>query len=92
MFCATYNEQGGWNDKDERDLLTFLDHLHQRNIRFGLSNVLKSKGRENFILKEWLSHHRGEYTVHQLNFYYANSNYQTKDKTLSTDEVFIVNY
>lgn len=37
ITCATYNEQGGWSEADEKDLLTFLDELNGRNIRFALT-------------------------------------------------------
>lgn len=37
ITCATYNEQGGWSEEDEKDLLSFLDELNDRNIRFALS-------------------------------------------------------
>lgn len=50
ITCATYNEQGGWSEDDEKDLLDFLDKLHKQKIRFALSNVLRSKGKENKIL------------------------------------------
>ncbi|MDO4584514.1 MAG: DNA adenine methylase [Planctomycetia bacterium] len=92
ITCASYNEQNGWNEKDERDLLDFLDNLHRSDIRFALSNVLKSKGKENSLLQTWISHHSKEYTVHALNYHYANSNYQTKDRSFSSEEVLIVNY
>ena len=54
ITCATYNEQGGWSETDEKDLLRFLDKLNAHNLRFALSNVLRSKGKENTILIEWL--------------------------------------
>lgn len=88
ITCATYNEQGGWNEDSERDLLAMLDELNERKIRFALSNVLSSKGKTNDILTEWAK----KYQVIHLDFNYSNSNYQTKDKTQSTDEVLIVNY
>ena len=49
ITCATYNENGGWQENDEKDLLTFLEKLNNKNIRFALSNVLKSKGKEKKI-------------------------------------------
>lgn len=88
ITCATYNEQGGWREQDENDLLTFLDALDRQKVRFALSNVLSSKGRENKILAEWAKRYR----VIHLEHSYANSNYQTKDKTKSSDEVLIINY
>lgn len=92
ITCATYNEQGGWDTNSEKDLLAFLDKLNERNIRFALSNVLRSKGKENKILIEWLEKNRDRYNTFHLNYNYSNSSYQTKDKTSSAEEVLIVNY
>lgn len=92
ITCATYNEQGGWKEAEEKDLLAFLDELHSKKLRFALSNVLRSKGRENKILMEWLEKNTDKYTVIPLNYSYSNSNYQTKDKTSVSEEVLIINY
>lgn len=88
ITCATYNEQDGWNEQCEHDLYATLDALNERHIKFALSNVLSSKGKTNVILSEWAK----KYRVIHLDYNYSNSNYQTKDKTQSTDEVLIVNY
>jgi adenine-specific DNA-methyltransferase len=90
ITCATYNEQGGWDEQSERDLLKKLDTLDLQGVKFALSNVLSSKGKTNTILKEWIDN-RDYRTIH-LNYSYSNSNYHTKDKSNSTDEVLIVNY
>ena len=92
ITCATYNEQDGWNETLEKELLKYLDNLHERGIRFALSNVLHSKGKENKLLIEWINNNIGKYRVIYLNYTYSNSNYQTKDRTSKTDEVLIVNY
>lgn len=92
ITCATYNEQGGWNEQDEKDLLSFLDALNKNNIRFALSNVLRSKGKENTILISWLEQNSEEYKINYLNYSYSNSNYQTKDKSSPSEEVLITNY
>ena len=55
ITCATYNEQDGWNETLEKELLKYLDKLHERGIRFALSNVLHSKGKENKLLIEWIN-------------------------------------
>ena len=89
ITCASYNEQGGWNETKERELLSLLDELNERGIKFALSNVLENKGKTNEILKEWSN----KYTVHHLNNTYGNCNYHAKDKSVSTtDEVLITNY
>lgn len=92
ITCASYNEKGGWDEAAERSLLAFLDQLHSKHIRFALSNVLRSKGKENRILAEWLEKNAGNYTAIPLNYSYSNSNYQTKDKTSVSEEVLIINY
>lgn len=92
ITCATYNENGGWSDNDEHDLLHFLDYLHLRGIKFALSNVLRSKGKENKILLEWLDKHTDIYRVHHLKYTYSNSNYHKADKTAVNEEVLIKNY
>lgn len=92
ITCATYNEQGGWNETDERDLLDFLNDLHKNNIKFALSNVLRSKGKENSILIDWTQRNSDKYKVINLNYSYNNSNYQTKNKNEITEEVLIINY
>lgn len=90
ITCATYNEQGGWNEDTEKDLLRFLDELSERNIRFALSNVLRSKGKENPILIEWLNEKK--YVIHNLDYNYSNSNYHTKNREAKSEEVLITNY
>ena len=92
ITCATYNEQDGWNETLEKELLTYLDNLNERGIRFALSNVLHSKGKENKILLDWIDRNVDRYRVIYLDYNYANSNYQTKDKTSKAEEVLIVNY
>lgn len=73
---------------DEIQLLLELDKLNNKGVKFGLSNVLTHKGKTNDILLEWSKN----YNVHHLNINYGNSNYQTKDKTTKSDEVYICNY
>ncbi|MDR2034112.1 MAG: Dam family site-specific DNA-(adenine-N6)-methyltransferase [Helicobacteraceae bacterium] len=90
ITCATYNEQDGWNEQSERDLLAFLDGLNERGIKFALSNVLSSKGKTNEILAEWLR--RNQYRAIHLDYKYSNSNYQRKDRSGVEDEVLITNY
>ena len=92
ITCATYNENGGWNENDEIDLLNFLDEVNNKNIKFALSNVLYSNGRENQFLTEWIQKNKNIYKVIHLNKSYANSNYQKKDKISKSDEVLIINY
>lgn len=90
ITCATYNEQGGWDDSCERDLYEFLDKADANGIRFALSNVLSSEGKTNEILLQWIK--TNKYKVMHLNYNYSNSNYHKKDRKSGSDEVLILNY
>lgn len=81
---ASYNEQNGWTEVDEKNLLTLLDVADKRGIRFALSNNLKY---DNTILKEWLQ----KYKVHYLQRNYSNCNYHKIDRSKDC-EVLITNY
>ena len=86
---AAYNENGGWNEKKEQELLDFMDTLDAKNIKFALSNVFENKGNKNLLLLEWSK----KYNVHHLNHTYHNCNYQAKNKdSKSTKEILISNY
>lgn len=84
---ATYNENGGWTEKDERDVHEFLDRLNGKGIKFALSNVFESKGQSNDILKDWAK----QYNVHYLDISYGNCNHQRKSKDPDV-EVLVTNY
>lgn len=89
LGTATYNENGGWSEQDDIDLLNILDSLNEEEIKFALSNVFKNKGKENKRIMEWSK----QYNVHYLNSSYSNSNYQSSDKGKNTTvEVLITNY
>ncbi|MBO6280089.1 MAG: DNA adenine methylase [Bacilli bacterium] len=92
ITCATYNENGGWGEKEEVALLEYLDKAHVQGIKFALSNVLSSKGKVNKILLDWIESNDDKYRVIHLNYSYSNSNYHTKDKKTKSDEVLVVNY
>lgn len=88
ITCASYNEQGGWNEEEEYSLLSLCDNLNNNNIKFALSNVLEHKGLKNEILMKWAN----SYKIHYLNHNYNNCNYQDKNKDSKTIEVLITNY
>ena len=95
ISTASYNDgkRGfkGWSEKEELELLNILYILDKKEIKFALSNVIEHKGKENILLKEWIS--KNGYQINYLDKNYANSNYQTKnrDKKASV-EVLITNY
>lgn len=82
---APYNDK--WNENDEQDLLDILDYLNKNNMKFALSNVLESNGKENKLLKNWCT----KYNVFDMDRKYLNSNYRKKNITIAK-EVLITNY
>ena len=68
-----------------------LDNLSQRGIRFALSNVLESKGKENILLKKWIES-RPNYKMIDLNYSYNNASYQRQNKEKKTKEILVLNY
>lgn len=81
---AAYNENGGWSENDEKTLLSILDMLNEKGVKFALSNNLKY---DNPILDKW----KDKYNVHYLNVDYSNCNYQKIDRSEDI-EVLITNY
>lgn len=90
LGTATYNENGGWTDKDENDLLEFLTDCNAKGLQFALSNVMKHKGQTHQQLLEWCLDNT--FNINYLNFDYSNSNYQAKNKNFETQEVLITNF
>lgn len=88
ITVASYNENGGWGEQAERELLSKLDEIDKAGVRFGLSNVLESRGKENTILKEWAKRYKVNYLEHT----YSNCSYHKKDKESKDVEVLITNY
>lgn len=90
ISTATYNEGGGWTEKDESDLLRFMDELNAQGIKFVLSNMLEHKGRKNQLLIDWIEQRNLQ--VVRVNMDYSNSNYQVEGKNSGTVEVLVKNY
>ena len=86
----TNKEKDGLKEKDETALLTVLDYLKRRGVKFALSNVLQHEGKENVLLQEWIGNNN--YIVHDLFMDYHYSNYQKKSKKAESREVLITNY
>ena len=86
---AVYNEKrayGGWTIKDDLDLFEYLEQLDKRNIKFGLSNVFKNRGKTNDHLIEWCNENNWK-------VYHLGRNYNPFSKGNSNnDEVYITNY
>lgn len=90
LGLASYNELGGWTEKDEKDLYILLSRLNKKGVRFALSNVLEHKGETNEIMKNWVE--KNNFKINILNYDYKNSNYHSTAKENTTIEVLITNY
>ena len=80
---AAYNSQ--WDKQEFTKLLILLDQLNEKGIKWGLSEVIFHKGKENDVLREWMN----KYKVHYINSDYSNCNYQTSGSSV---EVYVFNY
>lgn len=95
ITTGTYNDGkrgfSGWNEGEERKLLSLLKTVDENGLRFALSNVLIHKGKTNDMLIEWV--YKNKYKLFHLNKNYSNSNYHTIDRgKTASDEVLITNY
>ncbi|MEI0698160.1 Dam family site-specific DNA-(adenine-N6)-methyltransferase [Brachyspira intermedia] len=90
LGLASYNENNSWTEKDENDLLDFINTVNNKKIKFALSNVITNKSMKNDILIKWIEKYN--YKLIKLKYNYSNSNYQRKEKNSITEEVLIVNY
>ena len=91
---AVYNENAGWNEKEERELLNLLDKLNKKGIKFALSNVLQKKklNIKNEILYEWLEKNKGKYFINEIEYHYRSASYNKKNRDGLEEEVLITNY
>lgn len=80
---SEYNKR--WTEQDEIDLLSILDELNDQGVRFAISNLLISKGKENKIFKDWAK----KYYTYDVNSNYINYH----DNSLKeSKEVLVTNY
>lgn len=94
LSCGSYNDGkrgfNGWSIGDDLKLMEILQDLHEKGIKFALSNVIEHKGKQHHYLIDWAT--KNKFIIHDLNINYNNCNYQNKNKTNNTREVLITNY
>ncbi len=83
ITSSEYNKL--WSEKLEVDLLSLVDNLNEKNIKFALSNVTHYNGDKNNLLIKWMK----KYNVHKIESNYIN--YHNNQKKQIT-EVLITNY
>ena len=89
ITTAVYNENNGWSDKEENDLLLMLKELSDSGKKFALSNVIKKVGRENIILSDWIS--KNGFNKHNINYHYRSASYNKINRNGREEEVLITN-
>ena len=75
-----------WNEEEEEKLCHCLDELNSNGIKFGITNLVRHKGKENLIFLNWSK---------KYNSYNINSNYISfNDNTIknNSQEVYVTNY
>lgn len=91
ISCAYYNESkkghNGWGEQDDKDLFDLLDKLDRYGVTFGMSNLMRHKGKTNEGLLEWSN----KYRVYVLDKNYKNCVYCWKPTDELTQEVYITN-
>ncbi|MDN5085729.1 DNA adenine methylase [Aliarcobacter butzleri] len=85
-YLITFSEYNKiWNEDKEYELLNFLDNLHQRNIKFAISNVTHYKGRVNNIFLDWMKKYNVKKVQSNYISYHDNS-------IKNIEEVLVINY
>jgi len=85
-YLITFSEYNKiWNEEKEIELLTLLDELNDKDIRFAISNVTTYKGRENAIFIDWMGKYKNAKIKSNYISYHDNSNKEF-------EEVLVFNY
>lgn len=88
VYNEKRNDKTGWNEQEQRLLYDFLDKLNERNIKFGVSNLLFHHGKTNQILDKW----RQQYFSFFPDIQYNLSTYAKEDRTSDSIEIYVTNY
>lgn len=89
ITTAVYNENHGWSEKEEIDLLNLLKEIDENNNKFALSNVLKKTNRTNTILESWIDDNK--FNKHNIEYHYRSASYNKKNRDSKEEEVLITN-
>ena len=85
-YLITFSEYNKiWNEEKELELLNLLDNLHQKNMKFAISNVTHYKGKINNIFINWMK----KYNIKKIKSNYI-SYHDNSIKQIG--EVLVINY
>lgn len=84
ISMSEYNKL--WNERKEDELCEYLDSLNDRDIKFGITNLITHKGRTNQRFLDWSK----KYHAYDVKSNYISFN----DNTVKADskEVFVTNH
>ena len=70
----------------KKELCAFLDGLHEKGVKFGITNLITHKGKTNVTFSKWAK----KYRIYDIDSNYISFN----DNTIKEDtkEVFVTNY
>lgn len=83
ITASEYNKL--WDRQSEADLLSAIDALNKKGIKFALSNVTHYNGSKNDLLIDWMK----KYKIHKIESNYINYHDNGKKQI---KEVLITNY
>lgn len=87
ISCGAYNDGkrgfNGWDEKQEQELLDFLDVLNSKGIKFMLSNMSDRNKKSNTPLSNWIKKNNYRVIVNET---------ITKRNRQDRQEIIIINY
>lgn len=87
ISCGAYNDGkrgfNGWDEKQEQELLDFLDILNSKGIKFMLSNMRDRNKKSNTPLSKWIKKNNYRVIVNET---------ITKRNRQDRQEIIIINY
>ena len=87
ISCGAYNDGkrgfNGWDVKQEQKLLDFLLRLHNKGVRFMLSNMADRNGHCNEALNNW---------IRENDFRLIQNTKLTKRNRQNRYEIIVINY
>ncbi len=86
---AVYNSE--WGNKQEYELLDFIDDLIRNKINFALSNVMSKVGKINEPLSYWCYKNNELVSVYDIDYNYRSSSYNKIDRNAKEREIVVIN-
>lgn len=83
ISSSEYNKL--WNLEREEELIELLDKLHEKGVKFAVSNIVYHKGKENHVFGQWMK----KYNPHPINSNYISYHDNSQKKSI---EVLVINY